>query len=292
MDRHAHSGSCHPRPEEHQHEGEHRRRHEQPGCGPRRPGQVHPRQQGEPGHERRVLDGVPGPVATPPELDVGPVGSEHQPDPDEKGRHANRSSKAGDIDDVVTTHHSIDTEQEWDRRQQQARIENRRMDEHGRMIEDRSESPPTDRRDGEPLEGIGRKGGDQGGAEHQRASRDVGQPRHRVAGEARHDDDRKDRRPQQQRTLHAAPQTGQPIGRGARGATVVDDVGEREVGLDQRPAESEDGNPEGAGASGEAGEGRSSPSPPCQGCRRDRERCGDPDRERSDVDHQYCTIGA
>ena len=38
----------------------------------------------QPRHQRRVLDRIPGPVAAPSQLRVGPAGAEQDPDPEEQ----------------------------------------------------------------------------------------------------------------------------------------------------------------------------------------------------------------
>lgn len=248
-------GPRHPGPDEHHRERGHGERGRGPGRRPTGPVAVQGDEQGDPREQRRILDGVPRPVAAPAQLDVGPIGTEdetgaqqHGGDPDRtQARHGPRGGP-------------VEGEEERDDRPEQPEIQDRRMDQHRRMLEDRCEAAALHRGDRERLERIGgdehqegrrhhdeRPGGDRGAAP-QAAQRGGGHQR----GE--------DRCPEQERSAHARPETRQPVDRAARLPAVVDDVGEGEVGSQEGGPE-RTGRHEGAGRGGpEGGAGRRQPA--------------------------------
>ena len=198
---------------------------------------------GQPRHQRRVLDGVPAPVAAPPELRVGPARTQQDAYAEQQ---PGREGEAPDSFDPVGVESSrqqrADTERERDRRERVARVEHRRVDHHRREAQERIESRAFRR---------GRPGGGErvGVEEHQRDEEpaEAEQDRGRVGGDLAHpltDEEKREARPhrqqpgpQQQRAFLRGPHGGCPVEPGRRPARRVGDRVEREVVAQERELE-------------------------------------------------------
>ncbi len=105
---------------------------------------VQVRRPGEPGHERRVLHRVPGPVAAPAELHVGPPPAQQDPDREEEPGEEHPAARAADPRVVQTPgDERRHREGEGDRQSHVAQVEARRVDHHRRVLEQRVEAPPV-----------------------------------------------------------------------------------------------------------------------------------------------------
>lgn len=192
----------------------------------------------EPGEERGVLDRVPGPEATPPDLDIGPgcaddhaegQGEPRQPQPT-PNRFERDGSERGRFDrgDVGIGGGVVGgggQQGEGYEGRREPEVEQRRVHDHGRMAEHGDEPSAVDGGNVEPGErgreeqserelDPGHRGDDPG---HRRpAEPSPAAPDHRHRPESQMAPG-----PEQQRTLHAAPQPGQSVGgRGAAGRGV------------------------------------------------------------------------
>ena len=105
---------------------------------------VHVRAGDQEGHEGGVLDGVPAPVAAPPERLVGPEHPERVPDAQEHPREE-RPLAARDDPLVVqaTGDQRGDPERERDRAPDEARVEAGRVDHHPVVLQGRVEPVPV-----------------------------------------------------------------------------------------------------------------------------------------------------
>jgi hypothetical protein len=160
---------------------------------------------GEPDQQRRVLHRVPRPVAAPPLFHVAPSGAERH----RRGEQRHRGEQPAAGGSV-----GIACERRGDRgstARGEAGVEQRRVDRHRRVLEDRVHPEATGGWDGEAVEWRG---------EHQVGAEEHGdgrrrRPGHRCRDPSSRDDSDSDRGDdageQQQRTLHPAPHTSQPV---------------------------------------------------------------------------------
>ena len=204
------------------------------------------RAHGEPGQEAGVLDRIPGPVAAPSELDVGPPHSQGDPGRQEE------PGKQGPAPDCVDPS-SIDSagHQRGDREGKRngdadvAEVEERRVDDHPGILELRIESVAVGRGEGEPFERVGAPRQQHHGQEEQddcASDASDGRQEHGVPatgdGLRNRSKTRQDQGPKQQRSLLARPQRGKDVvvGQVSRGVRrdVLDIEVVREEGLPER----------------------------------------------------------
>ena len=190
----------------------------------------------QPRHQRRVLDRVPGPVAAPAELGVGPAGAKQEPEPKESpGDQGEAAGRADPLGVEAAGDEGADREGERHREGDVARVEHRRVDHHARVLEQRVEPDAIGRRWAQRREGIdvGREQhqpGEEGGDAHHHRGRpgdEVAQAApSRPEGGAR--GEREDEGPEQQRALLARPHRRQLVARRRldRGVFLDDPEGE------------------------------------------------------------------
>ena len=167
----------------------------------------------QPRHQRRVLDRVPGPVAAPAELGVGPAGAEQQAEAEEGPGDQGEAAGGADPGGVeLAGDQGADGEGEGDREGDVPRVEHRRVDHHARVLQQRVEADAVGRHRAQLGEGV-----DAAGEEHQAGeeARDPGHHRGRVrddlaqlvAGrvEGERGGDREHPGPEQQRAFLARP---------------------------------------------------------------------------------------
>ena len=214
---------------------------------------VQERRRREPRHQRGVLDRVPGVVAAPAHLLVGPVRAEQLADAERRPRDERPPARRDDPALVVATcEQRSRREGERDGEADEAEIEQRRVGHHVRVLEARVEPVAVRRR---RLRRERRRDDDEqeceedgDAAEHGHHPGDEiagGAPVHeqgggRVAGQ--------DQQPEQERSLLPAPEGRDRVAGGQLAARVLGDVDEREVVPDQRGDEDErgdDARPEG-----------------------------------------------
>ena len=213
-----------------------------PGAG--QEGGVEEGDTGQPGEEGAVLDRVPGPVAAPPELDVGPVGTGDESDgqKDQAGHHV----PAGDGQPVPHRpgQEGGDRHRHGHGQTDIAAVQKGRVVEHRRVAEDRRQPAAVDGGDGEGGEGAGHR--------HQESEEDGRlQRQHRLgaAGQLRQAPPQRPRRqegpagqhprPEEERARHTAPQPGQAVGPGGVPAGVVGHVDEGVVLAHEGPRQSD-----------------------------------------------------
>lgn len=203
-----------------------------PGAPPLR--RVQERGGGEERQQRGVLDRVPRPETTPPELGVCPVRACDHPEREQRPPREDPAPARGQPCLVqLVAAEGDERARERRRHRRQARVQDGRVVEHGRVLEDRREAGSLDGRRAEASERIGERHADQ--KEH---ARDAGEPGgHRGGPRDEDGDDREREHPEQQRALHPAPYAGEAVRPGGVAAAVVDDVGEAEVGRHHRPRE-------------------------------------------------------
>ena len=202
---------------------------ELPGAG--QEGGVEEGDAGQPGEEGAVLDRIPCPVAAPPELDVGPVGTGHESDGQQ--HQAGQHVPAGDGQPVPhrPSQEGGDGHRRGHRQSDVAAVQEGRVVEHRRMAEDRRQPAAVDGGDGEGGEGAGHR--------HQQSQEDgrlQRQDRLGAAGQLREPPPQRPRRqegparqhprPEEERARHAAPQPSQAVGPGGVPAGVVGHVDE------------------------------------------------------------------
>ena len=99
---------------------------------------------GEPGHERGVFDRVPAPVAAPAELHVGPAAAEQDAAAEEEPRDERPAPGARDPGGVEPPgpqrRHAV---RERDHEAHEAGVEDRRVDRHDRVLEQRVQPVPV-----------------------------------------------------------------------------------------------------------------------------------------------------
>src|SRR5437868_14518529 len=89
----------------------------------------------EPGHDRRVLHRVPGPIAAPPEDRVAPPGSGDDADAEQGPRPERGLARLGEPAIArLTEDERGDRVGEWDAREDVAEVEEWRMEGHERMV--------------------------------------------------------------------------------------------------------------------------------------------------------------
>ena len=244
----------------------------------------------QPGDEHDVLDGVPPPVAAPAQLGVGPVGAGELPG----GQHCQgarqRDAQPGPHVEVepqcarrgVGAAACGDDEGERHPARDEPEVEQRRVVQHRRVLEDRLEAAARDRRDGEPVERR-REDRDDRRQRGNRREPHARRPSRRPPPRTRRDDGGDHRREQQQRAGRATPQPGQPVPRPDVAVRMIDHVHVRQVEAPQQHPERGGGHPE-----RNSGDGRCDPLP---GGPHDADQCScarDPDRpapEHPCVDH-------
>ena len=101
---------------------------------------VQERRADQPRHQRRVLHRIPGPVAAPAELGVGPAGAEQDPDPEEEpGGERERPREPDPLRVQPPRDQRADRERERHREQRVARVQHRGVDHHARVAQQRVE---------------------------------------------------------------------------------------------------------------------------------------------------------
>ena len=208
---------------------------------------------GQPWHQRRVLDGIPTPVATPAELRIGPQGAEQDPGSEEQPRGEREASDRFDPLGVDPARQQrTGAERERDRAQRVAGVQHRRVDHHRREAQQRVETDAFRRhrmrgrkrvgvedhqRHEEPAEAEhdrGRVGGDVAQALACQEQREAAPHRHQP-------------RPQQQRAFLRGPHCRSAIQRRRRAAGGVRDRVEREVVAQERELEHDERGRQDAG---------------------------------------------
>ena len=198
----------------------------------------------EPGHEGGVLDRIPEPEAAPAQFVIGPPrahgdadGEEHpggeRPGPD--------PARPGGIDLAVDQ--SGNREGEGDRKADIARIEKGRMEGERRVLQQRIEAIPFDRRRIEAQEGIGagddeqKKGGADRSLDRQDARFELKRQIVAEQGDCRAEQ-REDQHPQHHRAFMVPPDARNLVEQRLRRMRVLPDIGEREIrrhiGMHQR----------------------------------------------------------
>ena len=189
----------------------------------------------QPGHEGGVLDRIPEPPAAPPEFVVGPSGADGDAQGEENPRHGGprtRPARPGGVE--ATGDERRNGEGEGHRKTDVAHVEQRRVDDHAGVLQQRIEVHALGRAGQQALEGVrgnqheGVKA-DTDAAEH---SQHAGQ--HHVRQLAREDRDgkgpqRENQPPQQQRALVAAPHRGDLVVERQGTVRVAGNVLDREI---------------------------------------------------------------
>ena len=191
----------------------------------------------QPRHQGGVLDRIPGPVAAPAELRVGPAGAEQEAEAEEgPGDQGEAAGGADPLGVDAAGDERADREGEGDREGDVPRVEHRWVDHHARVLQQRVEADAVGRHGAQRREGVdfGREqhqASEEGGDAHHHRGRpgdDLAQP---VAGrvEGGAGGDREHPGPEQQRALLARPHRRQLVeGRGLDGR-VLGDEAEAEV---------------------------------------------------------------
>ena len=245
-------GACEERPENGESEGGHRKR-EVPHPHQAAPFLYQHRVQvgrsAQPRQQRRVLDRVPAPEATPPEDLVRPPRAEHDADRKERERHQ-RPAPALDlpaIPDAPRGQHA-DGEGEGNREPDESRVEQRRMDGDQRVVlqqrvgaEARQHLVRRDERIRRSEHEAEEERGDD--EEHHGGPPDDGVGRNSaVAPDENTGEDRQDEAPQQDRPGQGGPQTGDGVQQRGDGAVVLGHEDDAEVVGDQRVLHGQDGH--------------------------------------------------
>ena len=172
---------------------------------------------GQPGHEGGVLDRVPEPPAAPAEFVVGPGAAQRdaqrQEDPGDR-RPRPRPARPGGVEPAG--HQCRDREREGHREPDVAHVEQRRVEDHARVLQQRVQVAAVGGGRQQALEGVRREQREEQearadqthDAEHARDHR-LGQ----LAREQRHGDRPagKDQRPHQDRAFVVAPHRGDAV---------------------------------------------------------------------------------
>ena len=208
---------------------------------------VEERGRGEPRHQRRVLDRIPGVVAAPADLDVRPVGADQLPDAEERPR-GERPAARGDDPALVGAAGEERAHRERERNGEPdvAEVQERRVGEHVRVLEARDHPSAVH---GRRLDAE--RARDE--AEHEREE-DGDQPedRHRPgdqlprAAVEPHGEPRVAReheQPEQQRAFLAAPEGRERVSQRKLVARVLPDVDEGHVAAPEGD-EQDDGSDE------------------------------------------------
>ena len=199
----------------------------------------------QPRQKRRVLDGIPRPVAAPSELDVRPPHAEDDARRVEEPRDQRPAAHGGEPPGVEAPRDERgDREGEGHRGADVAEVEIWRMDRHPRILQLRIEPRAVRRNPVEPLVGIGAEA-----ERHHEEERDGGERRgdvrHQlaVARAIRPHGDRRVARenecPEEQRSRLPRPERRDLVDRRQIRARVRRDVAEGKVGIEQRGPEAE-----------------------------------------------------
>ena len=208
---------------------------------------VQERRGDEPGHERGVLDGIPGVPAAPADLLVGPLGAEEDPDAEER---PGGERPAPRDDDPALVHaprgERRHGERERDRQPDVAEVEHRRVGDHVRVLEARVHPGAVG---GSGLRGE--RAGDrdeQEGEEERDARDDRHRPREHLAHEppVERDGGRggagEHEQPEEERAFLPAPEGGERVAERQLAARRAGDVVEGEVVGGERGEEDERGD--------------------------------------------------
>ena len=201
----------------------------------------------EPRHQRRVLDRIPGVVATPADLLVGPVRAEQLADA-ERRPGDERPAARGDDPPLVraTGEQRAHREGERDRQPDVAEVEQRRVGHHVRVLEARVQAGPVRRR--RPAWRTASPRRRAGTRRRPRRRRPPGRPRRRDRARPAVEQDRsrsvagQDQQPEEERSLLPAPEGGDRVAGRQLAARVLRDVDEREVVADERREEDDRGD--------------------------------------------------
>ena len=189
---------------------------------------------GEERHQGGVLDRIPGVVAAPADLDVGPVRSEQLADAERRPGDQRPAARRDDPALVgAAREQGAHRERERHRQADVAEVEERRVGHHVRVLEARVEPGAVERRH------LRRERARHDDEEEREADRDRCEhrrhPDDEVAGAVAVDPDGErgvpgqDQEPEEQRALLAAPERRQLVDAAERPVGVLGDVGEREV---------------------------------------------------------------
>jgi hypothetical protein len=164
VDRPGGPGSGQVDPEDGQSErqrGEHAIPSAQPAGGLFHPGGMDEDRGGEPGHECGVLDRVPGPVPAPSQLHVGPVGPGSHAKGEQGPRRVEPATHPSQPEIAVSPTEKVRS-REGERHDQdgQPQVEDGRVIDHGRVLQDRQQADAVDCGDVGDDERIGQKSGD------------------------------------------------------------------------------------------------------------------------------------
>ena len=110
---------------------------------------------GEPGQERGVLHGIPGPVAAPSEYPIRPPGAKHITQSQEEPGKDRPTARAGNPFRTQTPGDQCrESEGERDREAHIANVKRWRMKEHAGVLEKRIQPAPVGRREGKTLKWV------------------------------------------------------------------------------------------------------------------------------------------
>ncbi len=187
----------------------------------------------QPRQQRCVLHRVPRPVSAPPQLGVGPVGTKHYSESEQRPRADKpQADPPPEIGFVIGA--MGDRQRRRHHEYGQPRVDQRRVNPHGPVLEDRRQPDAVERRDLQRGERIGQPVGDGRQRPHHpirdRHSKSRGPSAEADSGErGRH------RGEHQQRPGHPAPQPHEPVVTAQGLATVVCDRHERVVTHHESP---------------------------------------------------------
>ena len=196
---------------------------------------VHQGRAREPRHEGGIFHRVPGPPAAPAEFVVGPVGSETDAERQEhpaRRRPRTHPARPGDVE--ASAHEGRHREGEGDRKAHVPKIEERRMEDHPRVLQEGIEVRPLGRFREETQEGIRSEQNEKKEPEGDERERTQNAREH-LFGETprreRHGEHppTERRHPKENRALVRAPDGGEFVVPGQRRITVARDVQDREV---------------------------------------------------------------
>ncbi len=191
----------------------------------------------EPRHDRRVLDGIPCPVAAPAEHRVAPPRAGHDADAEERPRHEREVPRRHEpAVPALTEDERRDRVGEGDRGEHVTEVQKRRVQGHERVVlQQRIGTVAVVGRERQADEGVGGRGRheQQEEAQHREEHGERRRPETRQDGRAadRHEGRRarEDRRPEEDRPFERGPETGERVQERGLARVVLRDVEDREV---------------------------------------------------------------
>lgn len=193
---------------------------------------------GQPRHECRVLDRIPRPESSPSELHIGPVGPGDHSDREEAPRYEQPAPRGPEPWRAqVTSDHTRHRGGKGHYRGRQAQVQDRRVIDHRRVLQQCQQALAIHGGDVEAVEGVDQKSRERQSQERNSSTHGTRRP----SPEAKPRHCGGDRRIEEHRAFHTAPKCRQAVGPGCRSAGDLGHICQGEVVRDKAKREDDRG---------------------------------------------------